>query len=155
MLIQYVNVSTWKRDIDVISSSTLIRLRSDRDTYRLARLLTGVQILCPCQMSSAIGQPITNIRTSPTLQIDPLPISPRSRNLCKANNICDSRLKNEFVSTGAALLWIVADHIPSLYLDGAVLCHSLRPYRSIWGTSRNYTRRHPKAGLYVEVVCRR
>ncbi len=146
LLIQYVNINGC--DLFFYASSVQIR-----------RVHIGPDPLSqhdlPCQMSSAIGQPTTNVRTSPTSQIDPLPISPRSRNLCKANNIADSRLKNEFVSTGASLLWIVVDHIPSLYLDGAALCYSLRPYRSIWGSSRNYTRRHPKTGLCVEVVCRR
>ena len=70
-------------------------------------------------MSDVIGQQITSARTSPTLQTDPLPISPASRNLCKANNIADSRLKNESVSTAAASLWIIPDHNPRLYLDGA------------------------------------
>ena len=93
------------------------------------------------------------VRTSSTLQTDPLPISPASRSLCKANNIAESRLKNESVST-AALLSTVADHFPSLYLDGAAFRYSLCPYRSIWGTSRNYTRRRPKTGLYAEIVCR-
>jgi hypothetical protein len=57
------------------------------------------------------------------------------------------RLKNESVSTDTALLWIVAHHIPSLYLDGVVLRYSLFSYRSIWGTFRDYTRRRPKIGL--------
>ena len=65
----------------------------------------------------------SSARTFPRLT-DPLPISPASRSLCKANNSANSRLKNESVSTGAALLSIVADHIPSLYLDGAVLRYS-------------------------------
>ena len=69
---------------------------------------------------AAAGSP-TIVRT---LQTDPLPISPTFRNLCKANNIADSRLKNESVSTAAALLSIVPDHISSLYLDGAAIRYS-------------------------------
>ena len=63
------------------------------------------------------------------------------------------QLKNEPVSTDVALL-IVADHIPSLYLDGEALGYSLHPNRSTWGTCRNYTPRPPTPGLYAEIICR-
>ena len=90
-----------------------------------------------------------------SVRTDPPPISPASRSLCKANNIANSQLNNDSVSTGAVLLWTVADHIPSVYLEGAALRYTtLCPYRSIWETSRNHTRRRPKAGLCAEIVCR-
>jgi hypothetical protein len=44
---------------------------------------------------------------------------------------------------------------PSLYLDRAALHSNLDPPRSLWATYRNYTARHPKSGVYAEIVCRK
>ena len=92
---------------------------------------TGTYPYPQALVAEAAAEFSVTVLTSSTLQTDPLPISPASRNLCKVNSIADSRLENESVSTGAALFSIVADQIPSLYLDGAALRYSLCPYRSI------------------------
>ena len=92
---------------------------------------TGTHPYSQALVAEAAADFSVTVLTSPTLQTDPLPISPASRSLCKVNKIADLRLKNESVSTGATLSSIVADQIPSLYLDGAALRYSLCPYRSI------------------------
>ena len=91
----------------------------------------------------------------------PLPTSrsrsPRSRSLRTANNQNDSTIEdNEAVSTSIAIRGpiIVADHIPSIHLDGVVLRFSFYSYRSTRETSRNYSPRRSKTGLYTEIVCR-